>query len=79
MRPFKRGSFVLAIEAGARWCPISLDGVKRVVPRGIFDVAPGHGADDDPPADRDEAEGASGAAALAEEVRRIVASGCQED
>ena len=42
-------------------------------------LAPGRGPNDDPSADRDEGPGAGGAAALAEEVRRIVASGCQEE
>jgi 1-acyl-sn-glycerol-3-phosphate acyltransferase len=78
VRPFKRGSFVLAIEAGAPVVPISLAGVKAVVPRGISTLRPGtvrmtiH-----PPLETQRRE-ASGAAALAADVRRIVASGCEE-
>ncbi len=78
VRPFKRGSFVLAIEAGVPVVPISLDGVKRVVPRGIATLRPGtvrmtiH-----PPIETKDKE-KNGALALAEDVRRIVAAGCQE-
>ena len=42
MRPFKRGSFVLALQARrARWCPCRWSGVKRVAPRGILTLRPG--------------------------------------
>jgi hypothetical protein len=57
---------------------VSLEGVKRVVPRGISTLHPGavrmtiH-----EPIETKGLE-ASGAAALGEEVRRIVASGCLE-
>jgi 1-acyl-sn-glycerol-3-phosphate acyltransferase len=78
VRPFKRGSLVLAIEAGAPVVPVSLAGVKRVVPRGISTLRPGvvrmtiH-----PPIPTTGLEKGR-AAALAEEVRQIVASGCEE-
>jgi 1-acyl-sn-glycerol-3-phosphate acyltransferase len=76
VRPFRRGSFSLAIAAGAPVVPVSLVGVKSVVPRGLPSLRSGtvrvvlH-----PPipvAGRtpDEAE------ALAEEVRTVVARGC---
>jgi len=77
--PFKRGSFVLAIEAGVAVLPISIDGVKRVVPRGIFSLKPGAVRITIHPPIETTALAAGGAAALAEQVRRIVASGCQED
>jgi 1-acyl-sn-glycerol-3-phosphate acyltransferase len=79
VRPFKRGSFVLAIEAGAPVVPISLDGVKRVVSRGITTLRPGTVHVTIHPPIETTALSAGGAAALAEEVRRIVASGCEED
>jgi 1-acyl-sn-glycerol-3-phosphate acyltransferase len=74
---FKRGSFALAIEAAVPVVPVSLVGVKQVVPHGLSRVRPGvvevvlH-----PPVpvtgrQPEEAE------ALAEEVRRIVAEGCR--
>jgi 1-acyl-sn-glycerol-3-phosphate acyltransferase len=72
VRPFKRGSFVLAAEAGVPVVPVSLLGVKAVVPQGIRTLRPGtvhlrvHPAI--PQAGRD-------AEALAEEVRRIVGGG----
>jgi 1-acyl-sn-glycerol-3-phosphate acyltransferase len=78
VRPFKRGSFVLAIGARVPVIPISLDGVKRVVPHGIRTLRPGtvrmtiHA-----PIETTGRE-VSGALALAQEVREIVAAGCQE-
>ena len=42
VQPFKRGSFVLAVEAGVPVVPVSLAGVKRVAPRGLW-AAPGPG------------------------------------
>mgnify|MGYP001828826229 FL=1 len=76
VRRFKRGSFGLALQAGVPIVPVSLVGVKEVVPRGFLSLVPGtvgvrvHPAV--PVAGRtpDEAE------ALAEEVRQIVAAGC---
>ena len=77
VRRFKRGSFGLAIAAGAPVVPVSLVGIKKAVPRGLASVRPGrvrvvlHAPV--PVAGRkpDEAE------ALAEEVRRIVSAGCE--
>ena len=74
VQPFKRGSFILAAEAGVPVVPVSLLGVKRVVPHGIRTLRPGtvqltiHPAI--PLAGR-----AQDAEALAEEVRRIVGAG----
>ncbi len=76
---FKRGSFGLALNAGVPVVPVSLVGVKAVVPRGLASLRPGtvqvvlH-----PPVavagrSPDEAE------ALAEEVRRIVDAGCHPE
>jgi 1-acyl-sn-glycerol-3-phosphate acyltransferase len=77
VRRFKRGSFALALTAGVPVVPVSLVGVKAVVPRGLPSLRPGtvrvalH-----PPVPvagrpTDDAE------ALAEEVRRTVAEGCR--
>jgi 1-acyl-sn-glycerol-3-phosphate acyltransferase len=74
--PFKRGLFALALEAGVPVVPLSLIGVKRVA-RGGLDVHAGtvrlvvHAPI--PTAGRD----AEQAGALADEVRRIVTSGCE--
>jgi len=79
VRRFKRGSFGLAIEAGVAIVPVSLVGVKSVVPRGLTSLRPGlvrvRMHPPVPVAGRspDEAE------ALAEEVRRIVAAGCHPE
>jgi 1-acyl-sn-glycerol-3-phosphate acyltransferase len=75
---FKRGSLVLAMQAGVPVVPLSLVGVKSVVPHGILTLRTGtvrlriH-----PPvatADRD----AAAADVFAEEVRQIVRQGCAE-
>jgi 1-acyl-sn-glycerol-3-phosphate acyltransferase len=39
--PFKRGSFLLAIQAGVPLVPVSLVGVKRRIPRGLGSLTPG--------------------------------------
>jgi 1-acyl-sn-glycerol-3-phosphate acyltransferase len=75
VRPFKRGSFVLALEAGVPVVPVSLHGVKRVVPRGISTLRPGRVRLVIHPAVPTEGRGADDAASLAEEVRRVVAAG----
>jgi 1-acyl-sn-glycerol-3-phosphate acyltransferase len=73
---FKRGSLVLAIEAGVPVVPISLVGVKEVVPQGIKTLRPGtvtmriHPAVATAGRDRDAAD------VFAEEIREIVRSGC---
>jgi 1-acyl-sn-glycerol-3-phosphate acyltransferase len=41
VQPFKRGSFVLAVEAGVPVVPVSLCGVKRVAPEGLVRLRPG--------------------------------------
>ena len=38
---FKRGSFLLAIEAGAPVVPVSVIGTQRLLPRGAFLIRPG--------------------------------------
>jgi 1-acyl-sn-glycerol-3-phosphate acyltransferase len=76
VRRFKRGSFGLALRAGVPVVPVSLVGVKRVVPRGLLSLAPGTvGVRLHPPVPV-AGRGPEEAEALAEEVRRIVAAGC---
>jgi 1-acyl-sn-glycerol-3-phosphate acyltransferase len=41
VRPFKRGSFVIAIQAGVPVVPVSLSGVKDVAPHGLLFARPG--------------------------------------
>jgi 1-acyl-sn-glycerol-3-phosphate acyltransferase len=41
LQPFKRGSFVLAQDAGVPVVPVSLIGVKALVPRGLVRARPG--------------------------------------
>ena len=73
---FKKGSFVMALRAGAPVVPLSLAGVKAVMPSGLRGMRAGtvHLIVHAPLATAGRAPGDAGA--LAEEVRRIVAGGC---
>jgi 1-acyl-sn-glycerol-3-phosphate acyltransferase len=73
VRRFKRGSFSLAIAAGVPVVPVSLVGVKGVVPRGLPSVRPGTVRAVLLPPVPVSGRGAEDAEALAEEVRTIVA------
>jgi 1-acyl-sn-glycerol-3-phosphate acyltransferase len=78
VRRFKRGSFGLAIETGVPVVPVSLVGVKAVVPHGLTSVRPGTvGVALHAPVPT-EGRTPGEAEALAEEVRRTVARGCDE-
>lgn len=74
---FKRASFLLAVEAGVPVVPVSLIGVRAILPGGPV-LRPGrvrlvlHPAL--PPA---VGAGADAAGKLAEQVQRIVAAGCE--
>jgi 1-acyl-sn-glycerol-3-phosphate acyltransferase len=74
LRLFKRGSFLLALEAGVPVVPVSLAGVKQVAPRGLFTLRAGevrvgvHAPI--PTVGRDASE----AEALAEQVRQTVSA-----
>jgi 1-acyl-sn-glycerol-3-phosphate acyltransferase len=75
---FKRGSFALAIDTGVPVVPVSLIGVKAVVPHGLTSVRPGTvGVALHPPVPT-AARPPDAAEALAEEVRGIVARGCDD-
>ncbi|MDX2055755.1 MAG: lysophospholipid acyltransferase family protein [Polyangiaceae bacterium] len=39
--PFKRGPFVLALQAGVPIIPVAIEGSGRVLPSGGFDIVPG--------------------------------------
>jgi 1-acyl-sn-glycerol-3-phosphate acyltransferase len=79
VRRFKRGSFALAIDAGVPVVPVSLIGVKAVVPRGLTSVRAGAvGVALHPPVPV-AGRAAGDAEALAEEVRTIVARGCRQE
>ncbi len=77
VRSFKRGSFVLAIEAGVPVVPVSLAGVKRVVPRGLLSVERGTVILTIHPPVATTGRTAEDASRLADEVRSIVAASCQ--
>jgi len=73
---FKRGSFTLALDAGVPVVPLSIVGVKDVVPSGLLSLEPGtidvfvHSPIPTAGRHHDEAE------ALAGEVRETVVAGC---
>ena len=73
---FKRGSFLLAVRTASPVVPLSIAGMKTVIPSGLRSLRPGmvrlvvHPAL--ATAGRDERD----AGRLAEEVRRTVAAGC---
>jgi 1-acyl-sn-glycerol-3-phosphate acyltransferase len=73
---FKRGSFALALEAGVPVVPVSLVGVKAVVPHGFFSLRPGTVTVRVHPAVSVEGRPRGDAQALAEEVREVVIAGC---
>jgi 1-acyl-sn-glycerol-3-phosphate acyltransferase len=75
---FKRGSFALALDAGVPVVPISLVGVKTVVPHGLMTLQPGTVKVRVHPAVDLAGRSSSEAEALAEEVREIVATGCAD-
>jgi len=73
---FKRGSFLLALEAGVPVVPVSLCGVKRVAPGGLR-VRRGRVRVLVHPPVATTGRDTGQAEALAEEVRRIVMAGCE--
>jgi 1-acyl-sn-glycerol-3-phosphate acyltransferase len=76
--PFKRGSFVMALQAQVPVVPLSLAGVKRVAPRGILTLRPGTVQLKIHPPIATMGLHAEAAESLAGEVRRVVAAGCAE-
>ena len=73
---FKRGSFALALDAGVPVVPVSLVGVRAVVPRGFFTLQSGTVTVRVHPAVSVEGRAPGSAEALAEEVRQVVIAGC---
>ncbi|HEX9203019.1 MAG TPA: lysophospholipid acyltransferase family protein [Vicinamibacteria bacterium] len=77
VRPFKRGSFVLALEAQVPVVPLSLAGVKRVAPRGLLTLRPGTVRLAIHPPVATAGLGPEAAESLAEDVRQVVAQGAE--
>ena len=42
IRPFKKGGFVMAIDAGVPIVPVVITGTRAIMPKGKFRVYPGH-------------------------------------
>lgn len=76
VRLFRRGSFSLAIRAGVPVVPVSIVGVKDLVPRGIPSVRPGRVRVLIHPPVPSAGRTLEEVDRLAHEVRTIVAAGC---
>lgn len=76
IQPFKRGSFHLALEAGVPVVPISLVGVKQVLPSGTRALRPGLVEIRVHAPLSTEGRGPTEAAALAGEARERIVAGC---
>jgi 1-acyl-sn-glycerol-3-phosphate acyltransferase len=76
--PFKRGSFLMAVQAQVPVVPLSLAGVKRVAPRGILTLRPGIVQLKIHPPILTAGLRTEAAESLADEVRQVVAAGCAE-
>jgi 1-acyl-sn-glycerol-3-phosphate acyltransferase len=79
VRAFKRGTFVLALSAGVPVVPVSLAGVKRLAARGLLRLKPGTVRLTIHPPVSTAGRDARDAAALADEVHRVVADGCARE
>lgn len=77
VRHFKRGSFSLAMSAGVPVVPVSLVGVKAVVPKGVLSVRPGVVRLVAHPSVATAGRSADRSDLLAEEVRKVVAGACE--
>lgn len=75
---FKRGSFRLAIEAGVPVVPVSIVGVKAIVPRGLPSVRPGLVRVVIHPPVPAAGRPLEAVDVFAAEVRAVVAAGCGE-
>jgi 1-acyl-sn-glycerol-3-phosphate acyltransferase len=78
VRAFKRGSFVIAIQAGVPVVPVSLSGVKALAPNGLFFLAPGTVTMTLHAPERTEGLAVDDAHALGERVRQMVASAVED-
>ncbi len=74
--PFRRGVFVLAIDAGVPVVPLSIAGVKALAPKGMLTMHGGGVRLVVHPAIPTAGHRATEAALLAEKARMIVAAGC---
>ncbi len=77
LRPFKRGSFLLAIQAAVPVVPVSLGGVASLVPRGLLSVLPGTVTLTLHPPVSTAGRSAEEATLLADEIRAIVSAACR--
>jgi 1-acyl-sn-glycerol-3-phosphate acyltransferase len=79
VQPFKRGSFVLAVEAGVPVVPVSLCGVKRIAPDGLLRLRPGRVVLTLHASMSTEGLTFDDAGAFGDSVQAVVAAACRED
>ncbi|MET0556510.1 MAG: lysophospholipid acyltransferase family protein [Vicinamibacteria bacterium] len=79
VQPFKRGSFVLAVEAGVPVVPVSLSGVKRIAPDGMLRMRPGRVVLTLHAAMSTEGLAFDDAGAFGDRVQAVVAAACRAD
>jgi 1-acyl-sn-glycerol-3-phosphate acyltransferase len=79
VRPFKAGSFLLAIEAQLPIVPLSVDGTRRVMRKGRLMTCPGHATLVVHAPIETATLDVVDARSLAERVREVVASGVTPD
>ncbi len=79
LRPFKRGTFVMAIEAGVPVVPISVVGTQKLLPKGRWAIHPGEiVVKFGPPVDASK-YGVDKRGELLARVEALVAAGLPED
>jgi 1-acyl-sn-glycerol-3-phosphate acyltransferase len=78
VRNFKRGTFMIAIEAGVPVVPVSLSGIKTVAARGMLRMTPGKVTVTLHPPESTQGLTADDARLLGQRVRRAVASAVAE-
>lgn len=78
VQTFKRGSFLLALEAGVPVVPVSLVGIKRLAPGGLLRMKPGQVRMVIHQPVATVGRTPEEAATLAEEVRHVVAATCSQ-
>jgi 1-acyl-sn-glycerol-3-phosphate acyltransferase len=79
LRAFKKGSFVMAIEAGATVVPVSIAGTQRIMKKGAYFIRPGDVVIRFGPAVKASEYSMEQRGELLARVRNFVAAGLPED
>lgn len=79
LRPFKKGGFTMAIEAGAPIVPVSIGGTQRLWPKGSWAITPGEATVAFGPAVDASGYALESRAELIQRVQSLVAAGLPPD